>query len=120
MSKKIKLMADYDSYPLWDMEDPDNINPNELPLKQETIQSLLNWSKAYDNILNLDDPASSDFSSEREAEKFEKEGIKLWKRLHEELKENYQVFYFSEQQGKLLSPISLSLSATHSQDITSR
>ncbi|ACK66414.1 conserved hypothetical protein [Rippkaea orientalis PCC 8801] len=110
MSKKIKLMADYDSYPLWDMEDPNNIDPNELPLKKETIKHLLNWSNAYNQILNLDDPASSDFSSEIEAEEFEKEGVQLWEQLQKELFPEYEVFYFSEEQGEVLSPSLVNLS----------
>ncbi|NER26259.1 MAG: hypothetical protein F6J89_00965 [Symploca sp. SIO1C4] len=103
MSKKIKLMADYNYYPIWDMEEPDNINPHELPLQEETIKRLLNWSKAYDNILNLNDPSSSDFVDEMERQEFEKEGVKLWQKLQKELKPNYSVFYFSEQQGKILT-----------------
>ena len=104
MSKKIKLMAEYHYYPLWDMEDPDNINPNELPLKQDTIKRLLNWSKAYDQILNIDDPAASDFANKEEAEAFEQEGISLWQQLQQQLGSDYEVFYFSEQQEKLLNP----------------
>ncbi|GBF81116.1 hypothetical protein [Aphanothece sacrum] len=107
MTKKIKLMADYNYYPLWDMEDPDNIDPNELPLTQETKKRLLQWSKTYDQILSLDDPSSSDFANEIEAKVFESEGIQLWKQLQQELKPEYEVFYFSEERGKLLSPILL-------------
>ncbi len=104
MIKKIKLMADYHYYPLWDMEEPDNIDPNELPLQKETIKRLLIWSQVYDDILNLNDPSSSDFSSEMKEQEFEKEGVKLWKELQKELKSSYEVFYFSEQQGKILTP----------------
>ncbi len=67
-------------------------------------QRLLQWSEIYNQILNLDDPASSDFSSEEEAEEFEREGFRLWKQLQKELEPDYDIFYFSEQQEKILNP----------------
>ncbi|MEM8779559.1 MAG: hypothetical protein AAGF26_11940 [Cyanobacteria bacterium P01_G01_bin.49] len=104
MIMRIKLMTDYYYYPLWNMDDPDNIDPHELPLKEETIKRLLQWSEVYNQILNIDDPVSSDFASEKEAEEFERGGFRLWGQLQKELEPDYEVFYFSEQQGKVLSP----------------
>lgn len=83
---KIKLMADYGSYPLW-WEEPDlvgNINPNTLAISQELVVQLEEWSDMYDKgIIN--------------EESFEQEGIRLWIMLNKELNPNYQVFYFSEK-----------------------
>lgn len=42
MIKKIKLMADYDCYPVWDMDEIGEIDPSELPLSKETIKRLMN------------------------------------------------------------------------------
>ncbi len=42
------------------------------------VRRLLQWSQAYDAILNRDDPASSGFESEETAAAFEQEGIRLW------------------------------------------
>lgn len=41
MLRKIKLMPDYQCFPLWDMEEPDNLDPRDLPLNKDTIASLL-------------------------------------------------------------------------------
>lgn len=103
MTQKIKLMADYQCWPLWDLQEPDNIHPAELPLSHETIERLLRWSDAYDAILNLDDPASSGFESQEAAAAFEQEGIRLWLQLRQELTPDYEVFYFSEGQHRLFS-----------------
>lgn len=97
MAHKIKLMTDYNCYPLWWTNGRvGDINPNTLPLNQKTIQSLEAWANVYDNILNWDDPASSGFASLEDKEAFEQEGINLWLQLREELSPNYQVIYKSE------------------------
>ncbi|MGK7925677.1 MAG: hypothetical protein AB4290_10590 [Spirulina sp.] len=98
MVKTIKLMADYGCYALW-WHTPNkagDIDPETLPLKLETIQRLENWADCYDEILNEDDPAASDFPSPEAAELFEKEGISLWLQLRQELSPDYEVGYFSE------------------------
>ncbi len=110
MVRRIKLMADYHCDPLWDMEEPDNIDPAELPLKQETIERLRQWAISYNNTLNINDPEASDFATQEDAEAFELEGIKLWKQLQQELASDYEIFYFSEQYRKLLSSDALTLS----------
>lgn len=105
MPKHIKLMADYDCYPLWSMA-PDhvgNINPETLPLSPEIKLRLQQWAKAYDETLNRDDPASSGFKSEDDAVAFEEEGMRLWQRLCQELGPEYEVAYFSESSQQLLT-----------------
>ena len=104
MLKRIKLMPDYDCYPLWDMDDVGEFEPEELPLSVSTVERLLQWQDTYDGILNRDDPASSDFASEEDRVAFEQEGISLWQQLQKELGDEYEVFYMSELQHKLLSP----------------
>ena len=98
-------MADYGCFPLWE-KDPDtigDIDPTTLPLRQKTIERLGKWADAYDATLNIDDPASSGFSSLEAQEAFEQEGISLWHQLHKELTPKYAVFYFSERLGKHLT-----------------
>ncbi|MGH2413865.1 MAG: hypothetical protein ACRDEA_09290 [Microcystaceae cyanobacterium] len=97
-------MAEYQYSPLWDLEEPDNLDPAELPLKKETAERLLKWAKTYDEVLNWDEPASSDFASEEDAQAFEAEGISLWQQLQKELAPDYQVYYFSEQKRQLFNP----------------
>jgi hypothetical protein len=104
-SEKIKLMADYQCYPLWwvNSDKAGDIDPETLPLSQETISRLQKWADIYDAILNWEDPNSSDFPSLEAKAAFEKEGISLWKQLQEELAPNYEVVYFSETLRKVLT-----------------
>ncbi|MBD1936406.1 hypothetical protein H6F73_03590 [Microcoleus sp. FACHB-68] len=102
MFKRIKLMTDYDCYPLWDIDDPGDIDPSELPLSEETVKRLLQWQQTYEGIMNWDDPHSAGFASEADRVAFEEEGISLWQQLQQELGNDWEVSYFSELQGKLL------------------
>ena len=108
MKKQIKLMVDYNCWPLWEYEDKDlvdNLHPSELSLSSEIKERLLNWQNIYDGIMNWDDPASSDFASEAEKMAFEKEGINLWQVLQKELGNEYEVVYFSGIKCRVLSSV---------------
>ena len=104
MVRRIKLMADYTSEPLWDM-DPDEreIDPRSLPLRRETIHRLDHWAYIFDSILNMDDPASSDFQTEAEEEDWVQEGILLWKRLQQELGPEYKVYFLVPEFPSMLA-----------------
>jgi hypothetical protein len=104
MKKKIKLMPDYNCSPLWDMAKGVEINIDKLPLSSQTKKRLNKWSETYNQILNLEDPISSGFKSENDEKDFEIEGKNLWLTLQKELCQDYQVFYFSQQESKLLVP----------------
>lgn len=97
---RIKLWADYGSYPLWGVDKIDNIAPEELPLSQETIQRLNPWQDTYDKTLNQDYPPLSDFPNRQAEIDFNQEGISLWEQLRLELAPNYEVFY--QKNGQLL------------------
>ncbi|MBE5215999.1 hypothetical protein IG605_010430 [Pectobacterium quasiaquaticum] len=93
--RKIKLMADYQCHPLWDVS-PENygdISPEELLISSELKNSLEEWAKRYDAILNMDDPASSGFNSESEENLFIDDGYKLAQLLREELGNEYEIIY---------------------------
>lgn len=96
---KIKLMPDYFSHPLWglDVDNIGDLDPKTLPLTLETIAQLEAWANTYNNILNWDDPAASGFARSEEEEEFEREGVRLWLQLKQELPENYEVVYFSDR-----------------------
>ena len=97
MPKKIRLMTDYGCYPLW-WDEPDQVgdlDPESLPLTQETIQRLYHWADAFEARLNLADPSDSPEVTPEEVERFEWEGLSLWKQLHQELAPDYEVVYFS-------------------------
>ena len=106
MSKKIiKLMADYQSWPLWwsGNEGSGNIEPKSLPISAETVERLNRWSNVFDTQLNLDDPSTIQPLQGIRLNRFESEGIALWQKLREELSDAYEVVYFSSLEKKLLS-----------------
>jgi len=98
MQETIKLMADYECFPLWkcDPVGTANLDPDTLPLSAETKKRLRNWAEWYDSTLNPDDPASSRFASKEDEQAFEEEGRSLYKILLKELNSTYNVAYFSE------------------------
>lgn len=91
--RTIKLMADYQCFPLWEVspEIVGNINPQDLPISSMLKQALMMWAAKFDATLNMDDPVSSGFGSERAANEFREEGDALAQRLQEELGKNYVV-----------------------------
>ena len=98
-------MADYECCPLWwvNSDKAGDIDPETLPLSQETITRLEKWADIYDAKLNWEDPNSSGFPSLEAKAAFEAEGISLWKQLQKELAPNYEVFYFSEQLNQVVT-----------------
>ncbi|MEG4066376.1 hypothetical protein QUA42_03320 [Microcoleus sp. Pol11C2] len=104
MYTRIKLMTDYNYYPLWDMDDVGDIDPRELMLSEATIERLLNWQKIYDGIIDWDDPASAGFASTQEEIAFEREGISLWRQLQKELGDDYEIVYFSQLLQRVINP----------------
>ena len=84
--RAIKLMADYDCWPLWRVgEQVGNIDPATLPLPADLQLALEHWAQAFDNTLNRDDPASSGFESDEEWHSFQKESALLAQRLSDAL-----------------------------------
>ncbi|TBX37470.1 hypothetical protein [Rahnella] len=96
--RKIKLMADYQCHPLWNIstEDHGDISPEEFPISSELKYRLREWAERYDAILNIDDPASSGFESKEEEKQFIDDGHKLARLLQEELGDSYNIIYHSE------------------------
>ncbi|MGL5130974.1 MAG: type II toxin-antitoxin system Phd/YefM family antitoxin [Planktothrix sp.] len=105
MPKKIRLMTDYGCYPLW-WDEPDQVgdlDPESLPLTQETIKRLYNWADAFEARLNLADPSDSPEVKPEEVERFEGEGLSLWKQLNQELAPDYEVVYFSSHFSQIFT-----------------
>ena len=101
-NNKIKLMADYQCYPLWDVENVGNIDPNKLPISAVLKKYLNLWAECYDEILVLEEPRLSAFKNEMEALAFEAQGQFLWRHLQKELGDTYKIFYFSHLTSQLL------------------
>jgi hypothetical protein len=91
--RAIKLMPDYQCFPLWEASPGviGNINPDDLPLSDELKQALSAWADEYDATLNLSDPASSGFSDVEAEKLFRQKGIALGERLRVELGGGYSV-----------------------------
>ncbi len=98
--KRIKLIADYDSWPLWRAggSEVGNIDPSSLQLSDSVRQSLKGWASHYDSWLNRADPRLSGPTSDADREAFNAEGRRLWKMLRSELPD-YDVIY---QEGGLV------------------
>jgi hypothetical protein len=104
MKKKIKLHADYYSFPVWWVESDTVVcfDPSQLPITSELLKRLMNWQDQYDSTLNMNDPIESGFENDIEEELFESEGLSLWAELREELLGEYDVYYFSDKYKKLI------------------
>ncbi|MEI6808214.1 MAG: hypothetical protein WCN95_05790 [bacterium] len=101
---EIRLMADYECYPLWEIL-PDgvrNIAPEELPLTDRLKHELRDWAARYDATLLPGDPASSGFRTTQEEQGFENEGMRLWASLRTEIGSGIVVVYFSQKQHREL------------------
>lgn len=96
MKKVIKLMPDYQCYPLWEYDELGlvaNLNPEDLSISKVLIDKLILWSDMYDETLCLDDPINSGFKSIEDEKKFQLLGEELFKSLREELSGQYDVIY---------------------------
>lgn len=91
---KIKLMADYECFPLWDASPEGggrNINPDELPISPSLKNRLNSWALKYDNTLDRNYPPDSGFKSDEEETQFNIEGRLIFEKLKEELGNSYTV-----------------------------
>ena len=101
--KKIKLMADYECFPLWEILDDgvENINPDSLSIPCSLKKSLREWAKVYDSTLNKIDPVNSGFITKIAEIDFENEGMRLYQELQLHLGKKINVIYFSRMETKL-------------------
>ncbi|WP_343547503.1 hypothetical protein [Ralstonia sp.] len=91
--RAIKLMADYQCFPLWEASPGvvGNIDPESLPISSQLQQRLMAWAAKFDATLDAGDPASSGFDSEQAANEFQREGEALARQLQHELGDTYLV-----------------------------
>ena len=94
--RKIKVMADYQCWPLWEASPGKfgDIDPASLPISDSLRAELLEWKKRFDSILNLDDPASSRFPDAAAEQEFKRMGAALAERLQQELGAGYEVISY--------------------------
>jgi len=91
--KYLKLMADYQCYPLWNVSPGEcgDIAPNELPISVELQQRLLKWAEIYNETLDKDYPPNSGFKNQEQENEFRSEGEMLAKFLKNELGSNFSI-----------------------------
>lgn len=99
--KKIKLMADYQCWCLWDIENPTNIDPQSLPLSEELKSRLRAWEETFDKNLDLRDHTNIGFRSKKEFDLFYDTGWDLFIELKKELK-NIEICYKDGRNSILL------------------
>lgn len=89
----LKLMADYQCFPLWEASPGvvGNINPSDLPITELLQSRLMAWAEEFDKTLDMDDPAKSGFRTPQAQENFIKSGVELGQQLQDELGPEYSV-----------------------------
>lgn len=93
--KNIKLMADYQCHPLWNMS-PDeygDIDPCNLPISEELKLRLSKWAFTYDETMDADYPPNSGFKSEELEREFKQEGEQLAEILRDELGPDFSIVF---------------------------
>lgn len=100
-SKRIKVMCDYSTYPLWAMDEGlmGDFAPQDLGVSDALSVDLWTWANEFDASLNPDDPANSRWSADRYKQHVT-EGIALARRIKGELPDR-EVFVHDES-GNLL------------------
>lgn len=95
--KELKLMPDYDCYPLWVRDDAglENIDPNSLNISTSLKESLEIWKKKYDSTFVRKNPIESGFKSMDDEKKYYEEGKKIYYELLKELGHAYKVYYLT-------------------------
>ncbi len=91
--RRVKLMPDYQCFPLWEAAGGTvgNIDPSSLPISQTLKDDLVQWAQSFDATLNLDDPAISGFQNIQEENAFIQLGNELGIRLQAELGQDFEV-----------------------------
>jgi hypothetical protein len=85
----IRLMADYECYPLWDQHG--NVDPFDLTITLELANALLAWAEEYTETLDRSNPPASGFVDIRAAERWLRKGARLAAQLRDQ---GYPVEYF--------------------------
>ena len=91
--KEIRLMPEYDCFPLWDDLAPDNLDPSSLPISPSLNDRIQAWNRQFAATQCRDDPDESGFPTREEEIRFDEAGRVLWDELRAELGDDYVVRY---------------------------
>jgi|GEM_PF-1105416 len=91
--RKLKLMADYECWPLWEASPGvvGNVDPDALPISQTLKDRLFRWAADFDATLNRDDPRRSGFPAAQDEAEFLERGAALGAALQAELGPAFKV-----------------------------
>ena len=95
--RRIRLMADYFCHPLWHNGGVEvgDIDPASLPISDALKNDLDAWARAFDSILDMDDPANKGgFESKQACDDFAACGALLAQRLRDELGVGWEIAYW--------------------------
>ena len=95
--RRIRLMADYFCHPLWHDGGVEvgDIDPASLPISDALKNDLGAWARAFDAILDMDDPANKGgFESPQARDDFAARGASLAQRLRDELGAGWEIAYW--------------------------
>lgn len=89
----IKLMPEYECFPLWGYinNELSNINPESLPISKRLKDDLNQWADGYESTYSRNNPIESGFSSELEEKKFLNDAYALKNKLQLELGLSYEI-----------------------------
>ncbi|MFZ3001543.1 MAG: hypothetical protein WA071_14540 [Undibacterium umbellatum] len=91
--RMIKLMADYNCFPLWENSPGKigNIDPDSIPISDDLKNLLSLWGDEYTETLNTEDPLNSGFKNADRERNFITTGERLAERLQMELGQNFKI-----------------------------
>jgi hypothetical protein len=90
-------MADYQCWPLWDEDEPDNVDPASLGLSATLQERLTAWADDFEEGFNWDDPAASPDREPGWAEAFDATGRALAADVQRELGPDAVVRYWRDR-----------------------
>jgi len=91
--RKLKVMADYGCWPLWEEVDGTNVDPEVLPLSDDLISGLHAWQGEFDASLDEEYPPDSKLPDEAA---FDRRGRELALELDRRLGPTFRVRYWRD------------------------
>jgi len=94
--RSLKVMADYDCFPIWKAEPGrvGNVDPSSLPISAPLCADLLAWAAVFDTTLDRSDPTRSGFSAPSARAAWLHQGSQLADALQQELGPGLSITYW--------------------------
>jgi hypothetical protein len=94
--RHLKVMPDYQCWPLWDVDEPDNVDPASLGITPALQARLRAWAELFEEGFDWDDPGNSPPRPPAWQEAFDAEGRRLVADLQVELGDGVAVRYWQD------------------------